>query len=56
MAPEWGAARNVPFRYRLTIGPVQPDGKQTVQLHLTPQAVLPRREFLAFEYVYVKRP
>jgi hypothetical protein len=56
MAPEWGGAKNVPFRYRLTIGSVQPDGKQTVQLHLTPQAVLPRREFLAFEYVYVKRP
>ncbi len=56
VAPDWGGSKNVPFRYRLTIGPVQPDGKQTVQLHLTPQAVLPKKEFVAFEYVYSKRP
>jgi len=55
-APNWGRAKNAPFRYRLTIGPVQADGKQTVQLHRTPQAVLPKREFVAFEHVYVKRP
>jgi hypothetical protein len=56
LAPDWGGAKNVSFRYRLTIGPVQADGKQTVQLHLTPEAVLPKKEFLAFEYVYSKRP
>jgi len=27
-----------------------------VQLHLTPETVLPKKEFLAFEYVYSKRP
>ena len=56
VAPDWGGSKNVPFHYRLTIGPVQPDGTQTVQLHLTPQAVLPKKEFVAFEYVYSKRP
>jgi len=56
LAPDWGGSKNVSFRYRLTIGPVQPDGKQTVQLHLTPEAVLPKKEFVAFEYVYSKRP
>ena len=56
LAPDWGGAKNVSFRYRLTIGPVQSDGKQTVQLHLTPEAVLPKKEFVAFEYVYSKRP
>lgn len=29
--------------------------KQTVQLYLTPQKVLPKKEFLAFEYVYSQR-
>jgi hypothetical protein len=29
---------------------------QTVQLYFTPQSVLPRKEFLAFEYVYSRRP
>jgi hypothetical protein len=56
VAPDWGGSKNVPFRYRLTISPVQPDGQQTVQLHLTPQAVLPKTEFVAFEYVYRRRP
>jgi hypothetical protein len=56
LAPDWGGSKNVSFRYRLTIGPVLPDGKQTVQLHLTPEAVLPKKEFVAFEYVYSKRP
>jgi len=54
LAPEWGDAKNVKFRYRLTIGAVK-DGKQTVRLFLTPQTVLPKTEFLAFEYVYTKR-
>jgi hypothetical protein len=56
LAPAWGEAKNVSFRYRLTLGPVQPDGRQVVQLHLTPETVLPKKEFLAFEYVYRKRP
>ena len=56
LAPDWGGSKNVSFRYRLVIGPVQPDGKQVVQLHLTPETVLPKKEFLAFEYVYSKRP
>jgi Protein of unknown function (DUF1579) len=55
VAPEWGSARNVKFKYRLTIGSIQ-DNQQTVQLYFTPQSVLPRKEFLAFEYVYSRRP
>jgi len=55
LAPTWGEARNVRFSYRLTIGPVA-DGRQTVQLFLTPQTVMPRREFKAFEYVYTAAP
>ena len=51
VAPEWGSAKNVPFNYRLTIGRIEV-GKQTVQLYLTPQKVLPKKEFLAFKYVY----
>src|SRR5262245_55161184 len=34
VAPEWGSAKNVTFKYRLTIGSIK-DGKQTVQLYLT---------------------
>jgi len=55
VAPEWGSAKNVAFKYRLTIGSIK-DGKQTVQLYLTPRSVLPKKEFLAFEYVYTRRP
>jgi hypothetical protein len=55
LAPEWGDTKNVPFKYRLTIGTIQ-DGKQTVRLYLTPTGVLPKKEFLAFEYVYSQRP
>lgn len=54
VAPEWGSAKNVTFKYRLTIGSIR-DGKQTVRLYLTPQSVLPKKEFLAFEYVYIRR-
>lgn len=54
VAPQWGNSRNVTFRYRLTLGGIK-DGKQTVRLHLTPQTVLPKKEFLAFEYVYSHR-
>jgi hypothetical protein len=55
LAPEWGQAKNVRFTYRLTIGPIS-DDRQTVRLYLTPQTVLPKTEFLAFEYVYTKKP
>ena len=55
LAPEWGNTKDVPFKYRLTVGAVK-DGRQTVQLYLLPQAVLPKKEFLAFEYVYTRRP
>ena len=55
VAPEWGSAKNVPFRYRLSIGEVEHE-KQTIRLYFTPQSVLPNKEFLAFEYVYTRRP
>src|SRR6266487_344486 len=55
LAPEWGSAKNIRFKYRLTIGAVK-ENQQTVRLFLTPQTVLPKTEFLAFEYVYTKRP
>ena len=55
LAPEWGSAKNVRFKYRLTISAVK-ESQQTVRLFLTPQTVLPKTEFLAFEYVYTKRP
>jgi hypothetical protein len=54
VAAEWGTSKNVPFTYRLTVGPVI-ERKQTVQLYLTPEGVLPKKEFLAFEYVYSKQ-
>ena len=53
-APQWGNAKNVRFTYRLTLGAIEND-QQTVRLYLTPQTVLPKKEFLAFEYVYSKR-
>jgi hypothetical protein len=55
VAPEWGKAKNVRFQYRLTVGAVR-EGRQTVALYLTPQSVLPKKEFLAFEYKYVRQP
>ena len=53
-APQWGNAKNVRFTYRLTLGAIE-NNQQTVRLYLTPQTVLPKKEFLAFEYVYSKR-
>lgn len=50
VAPQWGEKKNVPFMYRLTIGPVQ-NGSQVVQMFLTEQNG-EGKEFLAFEYVY----
>src|SRR5579863_6581800 len=55
LAPEWGSAKNVRFKYRLCIGGIKND-QQTVRLFLTPVSVLPEQEFLAFEYVYTRRP
>jgi hypothetical protein len=55
LAPEWGSAKNVRFKYRLSIGEIKND-QQTIQLFLTPTSVLPHEEFLAFEYVYTRRP
>lgn len=54
VAPEWGTKKNVPFIYRLTIGPVE-QNKQVVQLFLTEQKGQ-SAEFLAFEYVYTRQP
>ena len=53
-APEWGPAKNVRFKYRLEVGAVE-DDTQFVRLYLTPQSKLPRIEFLAFEYKYVRQ-
>jgi len=55
LAPEWGSAKDVRFRYRLTIGAIK-ENQQTVRLFLTPETVLARTEFLAFEYVYTRKP
>lgn len=54
VAPRWGAATNVAFLYRLTVGEVEKD-RQVVQLYLTPQSGESAREFLAFEYVYTRQ-
>jgi len=54
VAPQWGAAKNVAFRYRLTVGAVQ-DNRQIVGLYFTPLSGEPVTEFMAFEYVYTKR-
>ena len=54
VAPEWGMQKNVPFMYRLTVGPVE-SNRQVVQLFLTEQTGR-SHEFLAFEYVYGRQP
>ena len=55
LVPAWGNAKNVRFKYRLTLGEIK-ESQQVVRLFLTPQTVLPKTEFLAFEYVYTRRP
>jgi hypothetical protein len=55
LAPEWGGAKNVRFKYRLSIGAIKND-QQTIQLFFTPTSVLPDVEFPAFEYAYTRRP
>lgn len=54
-APQWGEFRNTAFGYRLVLGEVK-DNQQVVRLYLTPQSGEKRKEFMAFEYVYTRRP
>lgn len=54
VATQWGAATNVPFRYRLVVGPVR-GNSQTVELYLTPMPAGKSPGFLAFKYVYTRR-
>ena len=54
VAPEWGEARNVAFRYRLEVGAIEKD-RQSVRLYLTPLSGEKPKEFLAFEYIYIRR-
>ncbi len=55
LAPEWGTAKNVRFNYRLTIGAIE-GNRQIVRLYFTPENGMPTNEFVAFEYVYVRKP
>jgi hypothetical protein len=50
VAPAWGPEKNVPFMYRLSIGPVE-NNQQIVRIYLTEQRGQ-GGEFVAFEYVY----
>lgn len=54
VAPAWGQSKNVPFMYRLTVGAVERD-RQTVRVFLKEQRAQ-AKEFLAFEYVYIRQP
>ena len=54
VAPQWGNAKNVRFKYRLVVGRIEQD-KQRVALFLTPLSAMPKVEFMAFEYVYTRR-
>jgi hypothetical protein len=54
VAPRWGELTNVPFRYRIVVGPVEKD-QQAVRLYLTPQSGANTKEFLAFEYGYTRQ-
>lgn len=54
VAPQWGEARNVPFRYRIVVGHVE-QKQQAVRLYLTPLSGANIKEFLAFEYLYARR-
>lgn len=55
VAPVWGDVTDAAFRYRLVVGAIQ-DGRQTLHLMLTPLSGEGGEEFLAFEYVYTRRP
>jgi len=54
VAPAWGKATNVPFKYRLSVSEVRND-RQAVQLYLTPESGRDHKEFLAFEYIYTRQ-
>ena len=54
VAPQWREAKNVPFGYRIVVGPVEKD-QQAVRLYFTPQSGANTKEFLAFEYVYTRK-
>ena len=53
IASQWGEARNVEFKYRLTMGEVRKD-QQVVRLYFTPKGE-DAKGFLAFEYVYTRQ-
>lgn len=53
VAPQWGSAANVPFRYRILLSSVQ-GGSQTVELYLTPIPAGQSRGFMAFKYIYTR--
>ena len=55
VAPAWGPAKNGPFMYRLTLGAIVGD-RQLVRLYLKQQQQSPAKEFLAFEYLYIRQP
>lgn len=54
VAPQWGEAKNVSFRYRIVIGEIEKK-RQLVRLYFTPLAGENTTEFRAFEYVYTLR-
>jgi hypothetical protein len=54
VAPQWGEAKNVSFRYRIVIGEIAKK-RQLVRLYFTPLAGENTAEFRAFEYVYTLR-
>ena len=54
VAPQWGSATNVPFRYRILVGPVQ-GGSQTVELYFTPFPAGHSHGFMAFKYIYTRQ-
>jgi hypothetical protein len=55
VAAQWGSSANMPFRYRIVVCPVR-DNAQTVELYLTPMPAAKNPSFLAFKYVYTRRP
>lgn len=54
LAPRWGDATNVSFKYRLVLTPVA-QNRQEARLYLTPLSGKNRKEFVAFEYVYTRQ-
>jgi hypothetical protein len=54
VAPQWGPVKNAAFRYRLVVGAIA-DGRQKVELYLTPLSGDSVAEFLAFRYVYTRQ-